>query len=796
MAVAHMLILGLGGLLVLVPIVLHLLMRPKPKVIKFPALRFVKEMHSSNQRSLNLRHWLLLLLRCLVLLAVAAAFAKPSTVSSAFGNWLGVGVGGLLCLLVIPILIYALVWSKPANLPLSIIAGAILALLITYTGYTLKSATSEDSSHILADQQAPVGAVILVDNSPRMSFRRENQTLLEKVQDQALWLIKQMPLSSKVAVMEIGDDYPFFSVDVSAAQKRVETLDINYAAEPISGSLELAIEFLVDSDFERKELYLFTDLSESAWIDTGDDLQNLLEQHPDVALFILDSGVEDPQNFSLGALRLSASSIPVNGELQLETEIRSKGPGAELLLKMYLEKPDLTRPVWQDGETLVPEEYWTRITNVKVGDDTTTPCKLILQDELVEGVHHGWVEIEGGDSLEVDDRRFFTIDVQPSWPVLIAHPYDVTPYNLSVALETAGGMFNVRTVPQDKLAGEPLSDYSAVFLLDPRPIPDALWTNILQPYVEAGGSLALFLGANALSRDKQPDESFRSEAATRVLPGPLGRDWFRKQGDRFLSMENLSHPIFSAFRSQASRGIWQPFPIYRHWEMDIDPNDPDVQIVARFTDGVGAILQRDLGEGRVICMTTPITEPVRPENRESWNELFNSGRGKTVWPAVLLVSEIAEYLASSNRDRINLSVEQSVTLFNDINVMPSEYRLFSPRDEEPVRVASAENFLRYKFTDTPGTYRLKGKFNDQTVLRGFSTNMSPDITNLTRVDLDDLTNMLGEDRFQLAREREELVRQQGTTRLGQEFYPVLALSLGLLLALELIMSNRFYKKVG
>ena len=74
--------------------------------------------------------------------------------------------------------------------------------------------------------------------------------------------------------------------------------------------------------------------------------------------------------------------------------------------------------------------------------------------------------------------------------------------------------------------------------------------------------------------------------------------------------------------------------------------------------------------------------------------------------------------------------------------------------------------------------------------------MSPDITNLTRVDLDDLTNMLGEDRFQLAREREELVRQQGTTRLGQEFYPVLALSLGLLLALELIMSNRFYKKVG
>lgn len=796
MAVAHILILGLGGLLVAVPIVLHLLMRPKPQIIAFPALRFVKEMHTTNQRSLNLRHWLLLLLRCLVLLALVAAFARPSTVSSAFGNWLGVGLGGLLCLLVLPILIYALIWSKPANIALGVVTAGILALLVAYTGYTFLAATSEDSSHILADQQAPVGAVVLIDNSPRLLYRRENQTLLEKVQEQANWLIEQMPLNSKVAVMESGDEYPFFSVDISAAQKRMETMDAQYTSESIPESLEKAIEFVADSDFERKEVYVFTDLSEVAWTDATGDLEALLDRFPDVALYVLDAGVEDPKNFSLGALRLSASSIPVNGELQLETEIRSKGPGGELLLKMYLEKPDLTRPVRQDGETLVPEDYWTRITNVNVGDDSTVSCKLILQDELVEGVHHGWVEIEGGDSLEVDDRRYFTIDVRPSWPVLIAHPYDVAPYNLSVALETAGGMFNVRTIPQDKLAGEPLADYSAVFLVDPRPISDSMWTNILKPYVEAGGGLALFLGANALTQDKQPAAEFRSEAAARVMPGPLSRDWFRKQGDRYFSMENLTHPIFQKFRSQASRGIWQPFPIYRHWELDIDPNDPNVQVIARFTNGLGAIAQRDLGEGRVICMTTPITEPVRPKDRNSWNELFNSGRGKSVWPAVLLVSEIAEYLASSNRDRVNLGVEQSVTLYNDVNVMPSEYRLFSPRNEEPVRITSADNQLRYKFTDTPGIYRLKGKFNDKVVLRGFSTNISPDSTNMKRIGLDELNETLGEDRFQLARERGELVQQQGTTRLGQEFYPVLALSLALLLALELIMSNRFYKKVN
>ena len=178
MALAHALILGLGGLLIGIPILLHMLMQPKPKAFQFPALRFVKEMHQTNQRSLNLRHWLLLLLRCLLLLVLAAAFAKPSTVSSAFGNWLGAGLGGILSLLVGGLLMYALVWSKPANIPLALIVGLVLALLLAYTAYTFRAAVGEDTSHILADQQAPVASLLLIDNSARFEYRIENRTLL------------------------------------------------------------------------------------------------------------------------------------------------------------------------------------------------------------------------------------------------------------------------------------------------------------------------------------------------------------------------------------------------------------------------------------------------------------------------------------------------------------------------------------------------------------------------------------------------------------------------------------------
>ena len=41
MALAHFLVLGLGGLLVGIPILLHLLMKPKPKSFQFPVVLFL-----------------------------------------------------------------------------------------------------------------------------------------------------------------------------------------------------------------------------------------------------------------------------------------------------------------------------------------------------------------------------------------------------------------------------------------------------------------------------------------------------------------------------------------------------------------------------------------------------------------------------------------------------------------------------------------------------------------------------------------------------------------------------------
>ena len=72
-----------GGMFVAIPVVLHLIMRQRPKQIVFPALRFIQQRRIANQRRLQLRHWLLLALRCGAIGLVALALARPSVASAA-----------------------------------------------------------------------------------------------------------------------------------------------------------------------------------------------------------------------------------------------------------------------------------------------------------------------------------------------------------------------------------------------------------------------------------------------------------------------------------------------------------------------------------------------------------------------------------------------------------------------------------------------------------------------------------------------------------------------------------------
>jgi len=65
---------------------------------------------------------------------------------------------------------------------------------------------------------------------------------------------------------------------------------------------------------------------------------------------------------------------------------------------------------------------------------------------------------------------------------------------------------------------------------------------------------------------------------------------------------------------------------------------------------------------------------------------------------------------------------------------------------------------------------------------------------LTRLPKEKLEDLLGKDRFQFARSREDINRAVGADRIGSEFYPLLVTLLALVLGLEQTLANKFYSE--
>ena len=105
-----------GGLLAAIPILLHLWSQRPPKPLVFPALRFVKLTIQSHKRSWQVRQWLLLALRALVLLLMAYALARPSVHSDMLATWLSIGGVALLAALATVVAFVALASKKQLSI--------------------------------------------------------------------------------------------------------------------------------------------------------------------------------------------------------------------------------------------------------------------------------------------------------------------------------------------------------------------------------------------------------------------------------------------------------------------------------------------------------------------------------------------------------------------------------------------------------------------------------------------------------------------------------------------------------
>jgi hypothetical protein len=177
---------------------------------------------------------------------------------------------------------------------------------------------------------------------------------------------------------------------------------------------------------------------------------------------------------------------------------------------------------------------------------------------------------------------------------------------------------------------------------------------------------------------------------------------------------------------------------------------------------------------------------------EQWNNLA-TGIGN--WPFFVLIQEIGAYLVGSSDERLNYAAGDTVVMQLPEPQRSLIFTLRTPQDMQlPQTVDQRQGTMTVTVTGEPGNYQLQAGGSEGGVRRGFSVNVPAESTRLERIGADVLDKLFGEDRYHLARNQEEITRDVHLGRVGIELYPLLIVLVALVLGLEHVLANRFYRR--
>ena len=496
----------LSGLLLLaLPVLIHLVQKQHSQGMRFPSLMFLKQIPQREKRRLEIRHWLLLVLRCLLLLLIVLAFARP------FFNTEG-GANGL----------------EPER---------------------------QDS-------------VIVLDRSYSMRIADHWQ----QARDQALQLVEQKQPRDRIGVILIDDEAEIISdLSTSATDLRrlLEDQSPGFKSTRLPLAIEQAARLLATSNASRKQIYVVSDFQASA-------VSAVARITGDIVVTALPVEVVPAANASITSVGIEASSSATAEEFSLNVEIMNRATiplDQEITLSL-------------DGRELARR-------NLRLAAESTiseTFDRLSVSDDLLRGI----VSL-ADDALSLDNQYFFVYSSKQQVPLLIVE--GATPRaNQSVFLQNALGLsrnpvFRVERMALSALQAEDLPS-RAVIIMNDVSMPAGPMADALAEFVAAGGGLLVTTGASA-----------QQNWPRALLPGRPGREIEAKQATSYnLTDFDSDHPlsINLGVRNRIDLSLAR---VFRYRELQAGADD---RVVARYSDGGAALLERQIGLGRVLVLTTTL----------------------------------------------------------------------------------------------------------------------------------------------------------------------------------------------
>lgn len=239
--------------------------------------------------------------------------------------------------------------------------------------------------------------------------------------------------------------------------------------------------------------------------------------------------------------------------------------------------------------------------------------------EVPYGFSRCEVKLDSADGFPADDLRRFAVERSDPQKVLLVHNYgdNRSPLYFGAALSAAAqAAFTLESINVNEAADRNAANYAFIVLSDLSSMPQLL-ENSLTGYVRSGGSLFIAAGTSAGSRTQIPIFGARINAShdyTRLPEHSIG-----------VGASDSSYP------SVAKAGGWPGVRFF--YALDVDPGD--ARIVVRLSDQTPLLLEKRIGEGRVVLFTSG---------------LDNLTNDFPLQPAfVPFVEQTARYLAGSAR---------------------------------------------------------------------------------------------------------------------------------------------------
>lgn len=785
-----------GALAAIIPIVLHLIARREPRKVVFPSIRFLTKRFDSNRSRLRVRRWWLLALRIAAVAALALALARPAIHQSLSVTWLTIGLVAAAGMALLIMASVAVSRNQSRGMSLALAAGAVIAILAAVFWGSYTYATGPAPAIDLAQ---PVALAIVLDNSPTSAWRHSDDDRIHQMQDIATWMIARLPRTSRIAVIDRSAGPAAFSLDASGAVSKMEQLRPLQVAQPLASRIDAAARLVRTSDLENRQVLVLTDLAESTWDDSIAEagLADTVSQTPPVSFTVFDLGDFEGTNRSLTIPTLADSTPPrgvpvaMTTTLRVQSSLQSESNPSEtsvaVELQMYESDPSL--PVVRDGKVVYPNLSSADRTSASVADGGSSELLMTIP-ALDVGTHHGRIRLTGEDPLQLDDVRYFSLQVLPPSSVLLVSDNDDEARIIRQAITASAvpaddqnAEFLVERIGYADLEVARLRDFQVIVLLDPS--NQVIGDSALLQFVQSGGGVLVCLGPNA--GEGAVDSPW--------LP-KLVRRWRVPDQGTFFQVTAASNPVTEPIASDTP---WSDFRVQQYWQVEPRENDSVLiryagsdhpALVERFAGEVDGNGQR--GAGRVLTLTTPI--PALAKLTRPWNDLF----GTDPWPAWLLVRQAIEVLSGRGEQPMMTIVGQpqliqllSGRFESDSTTAPKRLQLFPPDGGLPVPMEIAEGAQQVAVGDVPeaGVYWLRG---DQPS-GGFSANMADDAISLDRIGPDQLDAIFGPDRYGLATSREEIELAENKAAGRVSLYsPAMLLAL-LVFLLEQILGNRFYR---